>query len=340
MAHLSAIAEGAEADSFPMLAREIANLGEPPRRVTLRRQLLLGGLAVGALAAACLVLMPARPSLRSTTRATDLRPEQKVGLLDLANTFADGISQSADAIKQMRSSWKSLNDMASMYNESAESFVDQKNALLKEIKHPLVARAKLLERMKSLNATEKAALKEHLMKKFNITDGNLNHAVHMHDGNPCENDEEPHSGLCYKKCSLLTGGTYTLRTSAWACCDKATPGDCLGEEQKTDVEICAGYGVSGDSTGNGCPHAPGGCLRNEEFFLGVCYKMCSFLTYDKLPFRCGPDTCCKTSSWLSFLDLENCDTNARYGVGGGVGDHNKITPAIMHLPLSALTEAQ
>eukprot|EP00420_Gonyaulax_spinifera_P034708 CAMPEP_0197880306 /NCGR_PEP_ID=MMETSP1439-20131203/8162_1 /TAXON_ID=66791 /ORGANISM="Gonyaulax spinifera, Strain CCMP409" /LENGTH=340 /DNA_ID=CAMNT_0043499859 /DNA_START=86 /DNA_END=1108 /DNA_ORIENTATION=+ len=340
MAHLSAIAEGAEADSFPMLAREIANLGEPPRRVTLRRKLLFGGLAVGALAAACLVLTPAQPSLRRATRAQDLRPEQKVGLLDLANTFADGVTQSAEAIKQVRSSWKSLNDMANLYNESAGDLVDQKDALIKAIKHPLVARAMLLERMKSLNATQKAALKAHLEEKFNITNGELNHFVHMHDGNPCEDDEELYSGLCYKKCSLLTGGTSILRTSAWSCCKQAAVLKCLGEEQKTDVEICAGYGVSGDSTGNGCPHAPGGCLRNEEFFLGICYKMCSFLTYDKLPFRCGPDTCCKTSSWLSFLDLENCDTNARYGVGGGVGDHNKITPAIMHLPLSALTEAQ
>merc|ERR1719221_1116008 len=111
----------------------------------------------------------------------------------------------------------------------------------------------------------------------------------LHDGNTCEDKEEHFGGLCYKKCSLLTGGENPIRTSPWTCCERHP---CGLHNQKGTVghEIfCDGYDVSAEGA---CPHKPGACLEDEELFLGICYKKCSILTQDSFPNRVTPVTCC------------------------------------------------
>merc|ERR1712242_666187 len=170
-----------------------------------------------------------------------------------------------------------------------------------------------------MNATTKAALKAELFKRLNISSfDNLRPELDLHDGNKCEADEELFWRLCYKKCDLLTNGKFPIRSSAWSCCAKMP---CtLPFNQKTSIHVCGGFGVSGDSLGNGCPHTPGTCLRDEEMFLNTCYKRCSLLTYGVFPHRLGAATCCRVKSKLAFLGPGNCVTQHAYAVGGGKGD--------------------
>merc|ERR1719343_391059 len=88
----------------------------------------------------------------------------------------------------------------------------------------------------------------------------LSRANDMHDGNTCPDDEEAHAGLCYKKCSLLTGD-HSVRTSAFSCC-KESP--CSLFNQQVKFRICTGFDVAGDSQGGGCPHNNGACYVDEE----------------------------------------------------------------------------
>merc|ERR1740121_2064483 len=57
-----------------------------------------------------------------------------------------------------------------------------------------------------------------LMRLSNLTGKDLAPKEHMHDGNPCCDDEEEFMGLCYSSCATLTGGTHPIRTTAFACC--------------------------------------------------------------------------------------------------------------------------
>mmetsp|Transcript_53132 Transcript_53132/g.151401 ORF Transcript_53132/g.151401 Transcript_53132/m.151401 type:complete len:620 (+) Transcript_53132:89-1948(+) len=110
--------------------------------------------------------------------------------------------------------------------------------------------------------------------------------------NTCEPDEERLGVLCYKKCSLLTNGYYPIRTSAMTCCSSHP---CGFFNQKHDIGFCSGFSVAGGNSG-ACPHSPGGCAENEEFYLGQCYKRCSLLTENLYPHRVAPATCCKKDS--------------------------------------------
>jgi hypothetical protein len=97
------------------------------------------------------------------------------------------------------------------------------------------------------------------------------------DVNVCPDDEEMFMSLCYKKCSLLTAdkrpSPYPIRTSAWTCCLKQ-PCGFTNFVWKGFPWSCQGYGVSGDSTGNKCPHGPGVC-RGLRVPLGhVLQEMC------------------------------------------------------------------
>eukprot|EP00439_Symbiodinium_sp_Y106_P069083 s88_g11.t2 len=50
--------------------------------------------------------------------------------------------------------------------------------------------------------------------------GNLGHLApheNLHDSNPCADDEEQFEGLCYSKCSILTGGMKPVRCAAHIC---------------------------------------------------------------------------------------------------------------------------
>mmetsp|Transcript_69830 Transcript_69830/g.204386 ORF Transcript_69830/g.204386 Transcript_69830/m.204386 type:complete len:348 (-) Transcript_69830:102-1145(-) len=140
--------------------------------------------------------------------------------------------------------------------------------------------------------------------------------AHGHGGAAaCEGNEELFHGLCYKKCSLLTGGLDSIRTSPWTCCDSHP----CGFNQRADIGshvACAGYDVAGDGS---CPHRPGACLEDEELFLGVCYKKCSLLTDEEYPNRVGPATCCKDSG-LGCLDPRKDYTSKEFAVGGSNKD--------------------
>jgi len=136
----------------------------------------------------------------------------------------------------------------------------------------------------------------------------------LHDGNVCKRDEELHFGLCYRKCSLLTGGMDPIRTSPWTCCHEKP---CT-INQKLDIGFqvaCTGFAVAGD--GSSCPHLPGACLPSEELLLGVCYKKCRLLTNQAYPHRVAPATCCKSSGLSCMLFPWRRYTSAEFASGGG-----------------------
>jgi len=139
-------------------------------------------------------------------------------------------------------------------------------------------------------------------------------------------DEEYFGGLCYKKCSYLTRGDYTIRTSAMTCC-RSHP--CGLFNQRHDMGLCSGFSVAGGKTG-ACPHTPGCCLPDEEMLLGQCYKQCELLTNGSYPYRVAPGTCCDRDSELLCLVPKTgySVTGAKYDVGGGDGSE-----AAFHAPL-------
>eukprot|EP00930_Biecheleria_cincta_P006902 TRINITY_DN107_c0_g1_i1.p1 TRINITY_DN107_c0_g1~~TRINITY_DN107_c0_g1_i1.p1 ORF type:complete len:554 (+),score=115.37 TRINITY_DN107_c0_g1_i1:106-1662(+) len=153
------------------------------------------------------------------------------------------------------------------------------------------------------------------------------------DGNPCPDDEESLGGLCYKKCSDLTGGTHPIRTSAFACCASKP---CTFSNTKTNMGLCWGYDVAADSMHNSCPNTPGACLTNEEEFDGMCYKKCSDATQGAYPTRVAAATCCKKKGWECWL-LVNLKTDPSFGAGGGAADGNSGTPAEGHPAMLSLT---
>jgi len=136
----------------------------------------------------------------------------------------------------------------------------------------------------------------------------------LHDGNVCKSDEELYAGLCYRKCSLLTGGMDSIRTSPWTCCHGKP---CtINQKLETGFRVaCAGFAVAGD--GSSCPHLPGACLPSEELLLGVCYKKCGLLTNHAYPNRVAPATCCKSSGLSCMLFPWRRYTSAEFNTGGG-----------------------
>eukprot|EP00930_Biecheleria_cincta_P015383 TRINITY_DN1285_c0_g1_i1.p1 TRINITY_DN1285_c0_g1~~TRINITY_DN1285_c0_g1_i1.p1 ORF type:complete len:486 (-),score=104.37 TRINITY_DN1285_c0_g1_i1:165-1622(-) len=153
------------------------------------------------------------------------------------------------------------------------------------------------------------------------------------DGNPCPDDEESSAGLCFKKCSDLTGGTHPIRTSAFSCC-RAKP--CSISNTQTHMGMCWGFDVAADSQSSKCPQPPGACLTDEDSFDDMCYKKCSDLTNGAYPHRVAAATCCKTTGWGCWL-LSNLKTDTLFTQGGGAGDGNSGTPAEGHPPFVALT---
>lgn len=190
------------------------------------------------------------------------------------------------------------------------------------------------------NLTEGSALVAPALYEENITKHNQVPDEHRHDGNHCEDNEEILAGLCYKKCSILTGGEYPQRSTAFTCCK--TSSCFLQQSMGGDLPIpCQGYDVSGH---DGCPHAPGGCLQDEELFLGLCYAKCTLLTKGDYRYRVAPLTCCKVNDEQRCLDPFSkdegiSDTNSAYEIAGGGGDNINRTPGHVHGPLRFVTEA-
>lgn len=140
------------------------------------------------------------------------------------------------------------------------------------------------------------------------------------DFSTCAADEELYAGLCYKKCSLLTGGSDSIRTSSWTCC---AGHPCGLNNQKGSVGtavLCNGFDVGGSGavkfgSALSCPHKPGGCKSNEEMLLGMCYTKCSFLTHGQFPFRLTADSCCQEQGLRACLDIRKVATSSDYNVG-------------------------
>lgn len=139
----------------------------------------------------------------------------------------------------------------------------------------------------------------------------------------CADDEELHVKLCYKKCALLTDGSYPIRSSAWTCC-RAHPCGFFNSRITSPLKICHGFDVGGDNGGSSCPHSPGTCRANEEFSLGMCYKKCSDLTNGVYPHRVAAATCCKVMSHIGCLWFMNVKTRMSFAVGGGEGGDDQV----------------
>lgn len=157
----------------------------------------------------------------------------------------------------------------------------------------------------------------------------------MYDGNLCADDEEAHAGLCYKKCSLLTGGDHPIRTSAFSCCRESP---CGVTNQVVKFRMCSGFDVAGDSMNGGCPHQKGVCYVDEELLLGRCYKKCSLLTDGEYMFRTAPETCCKhdpkkgAESLLSCMSPALATTKPAFAVGGGEFEYHPAAKALRPHP--------
>lgn len=138
----------------------------------------------------------------------------------------------------------------------------------------------------------------------------------------CDSNEELYLGTCYKKCSIMTNGTYAKRIAPTGCCRELSAKCILSSEVDFNgIFPGQGYNVDGQ---NGKPHPPGICDGNEELFAGMCYKKCSILTNSEYKERSGPNTCCKASPCWNPFEVESVGgTCSGYAVGGGViGDHN------------------
>lgn len=113
----------------------------------------------------------------------------------------------------------------------------------------------------------------------------------------CLTDEEQFAGLCYMKCSLLTGGRAPFRIAASACCVNDNQFFCsLLQSQQA---ISASLSVGGGAAIHNNPHAPGVggiCALVEEPYQGLCYPKCADLTDGKSPHRVGSFACCAGSS--------------------------------------------
>jgi hypothetical protein len=144
----------------------------------------------------------------------------------------------------------------------------------------------------------------------------------------CQDDEESHWERCYKNCSLLTNGTYTIRTSPWSCC-KEKP--CLFNNIFS-IKFCDGYDVGGSGRATKCPAPNGVCLENEEYLFGLCYKKCSILTGGNFSTRIAAATCCNQSGLNDIPGFIQCvlptksRTKTEFFVGGGPEGESTAEP--------------
>lgn len=163
----------------------------------------------------------------------------------------------------------------------------------------------------------------------------------MHDGNKCDDSEEEYGGLCYAKCGVLTQGSHPFRKNAFSCCKTSACGANIFEMKVASIIPCHGYDVSlGHDGSTRCPHGEGACLNDEEMFMDECYEKCSDLTANKFPHRVAAATCCNADEAIECLNPFNDVTGAKYDVGGGAGDNDRMTPAHAHPPLLSVVEGK
>jgi len=251
-------------------------------------------------------------------------------LLKILGEAGESIHDAAKLTEEIGSSYAGAKRMYGNMTHSMHELEDLAEDLVDDLGKPIRLSMALKKKLHNMNMTTKALLRCKLLRRLNITS--------LHDLVPdpssddeCAADEELYEGLCYKQCRLLTESTEPFRESASQCCEQKPP--CSVSTDSVQAEFCAGYAVSGDSTGNMCPHTPGGCLKDEELFEGVCYMRCDLLTYNMLNFRDTADSCCESGSPFAMLEFGACDTDMRYAVGGGKGDGDASTPGVPHPPL-------
>mmetsp|Transcript_83690 Transcript_83690/g.233084 ORF Transcript_83690/g.233084 Transcript_83690/m.233084 type:complete len:317 (+) Transcript_83690:22-972(+) len=281
-----------------------------PRRWRLTAAALAAG--VGALA-----LVGLRGAAPGPQHGEVAAAEEKVGIIAIADSLATGLGASAKVAEEVRDIYPDLMDAWGNLTQPAEEF----------------------KRMMANGTLSGALSSADLAKLSSMGAKELLHpnTVNRHDGNVCPNDEEVFEGMCYAKCADLTNGTYTIRSSPWACCN-AKP--CSFFNSKTVAPIpCHGFDVAGAAEGGGCPHTPGACMVNEEYNLGTCYKKCAILTNNTFPYRSAASSCCRYDNHLACLDVVNVNTSVAFAVGGGVDDGTNTTPSKPHAPIPALAEA-
>ncbi|CAE7226108.1 unnamed protein product [Symbiodinium pilosum] len=156
------------------------------------------------------------------------------------------------------------------------------------------------------------------------------------DGNECSDDEEEFQGMCYKQCAILTNGEMTKRVSAFECSKEAGFMGVFKGKTEGFPMPCQGFDVAGDEAGGGCPHKKGACLKDEELYLGKCFKKCSSLTGNKYMIRTGAETCCSSENVFACMSPTNTKFSPDFNVGGGMSSKESQP----HSPEVKLTEAR
>jgi len=246
--------------------------------------------------------------------------------------LTQGIHDTEKLSEEVTSSYEDAKRIFGSVKHSAHEFKKLGSELVNDLGRPARLSLELKQKLHNLTSTQKEQLRQQLLKKLNVT--SLNDIIPMGegDGETCNQDEELHGGLCYKRCNLLTDSREPFRASAFQCCDRSPPCDAGGSS--ISMVPCSGNAIGGEISGNGCPHRPGRCLRDEEPLMDTCYMRCSLLTYGMLKHRNTANACCKSRSPLAMLELGGCDVDATYAVGGGNGDGNPDTPAMPHPPMT------
>lgn len=259
-------------------------------------------LAVLVVSALCFVGRP-RDIMHSKLSAL-----QNKGMIGLMMSMMDSATSAGEAAEKVLEAKDALTGVQSQFSDTLEStFGTNQSSFVMGFKHMFKA--------SNLTPEEKAFLKQEVR---NWTRHPNEPKQDLHDGNVCDDDEELHLKLCYKKCSLLTantpGGPYPIRTTAFSCC-LAEP--CSFANQKwTFPRPCSGYDQSGDSTNNGCPHPPGACPTDHELYFGVCYRRCALDDMAGIYFRhrMSPISCCRSRSAFKCMEPSNVKVNQSYAL--------------------------
>lgn len=291
---------------------------EPPGRQRARGAAAAALGAFGMLTGFALVAIAVLPKLPEKPSDADVdKSMEAFGGFELAATLADGITAAAKVVQDAKKTYPDLKRIGT----PTERLRDK--ALHSGV-HPL------------LNLSHYA----------NLTEAANMPADNRNDGNLCPDDEEEAGGLCYRRCKDLTGGEYPVRTGAFSCC-QSFPCTFFNSVFSNPLNFCDGYDTAGVKEQGGCPHTPGDCFKNEEFFLGTCYMKCALLTQNAFPYRAAADSCCRYNSHLACLDALNVFTNATLNRGGGYPDGVRPeAPTVgaanaepeSHQPILSLTE--
>jgi len=242
-------------------------------------------------------------------------------LIKVLKEMSEGIHGAAEMSEEVGTSYEDAKKLFKTLNGSAQQFKKVGEELIEDLGKPIRLSMALKKQLHSLTPAQKKLLRAQILKGLNLTSlADLRPA----DTEGCNEDEELHGSLCYRRCAILTKGREPVRVSAFQCCTHQAP--CTGE---LDIEpvLCGGYAVGGNASGNSCARQPARCLQSEEFVGGLCYMRCNLLTYGMLPYRSTSDTCCRSKSPLAMLEIGACDTDESFDAAGG------RAPNVPHMPL-------